>query len=607
MKTVFKHIICICTVFAVCSCEGFLNERKVSSLDESSVYSTEIALEKNINGIILGFQGDMMYQGNMLENLQSASGLVHWGSQSFLNEERWSCVLNYFTFSPSTSYNQNMYLSHYSAIRRCNKLIAALPDSPVGESYKKEIEAEARFYRAVLYFTLVRLYADVPLILVPATNEAETANPRTNYCLVYTQILKDLDFAFKYMRTPERVLEVTGTQGHPNRWAARSFEAAVCLQIACILKTPSDENFYNPAKPGRKPDFSACGFNSAEDAYGAALAAAADVIDNGPYKLAWNYSDLFRWEKGYTDHYGRDCWNLDERIFVLQSTGSNNNDYTARRTLPKYPEGVTILNPQSTAGRIRPTRYLFQKWCEANGGIMGAPDTYAEDIYVDSPDPRLGISLIYGGFIRSDTQKNQDVYPHSVILYSTSQTCVMPYYKKYMTPTYIGNPDVADYYFMRMSELYYIAAEASARLGNTGDAYKYVEAVHQRARRSTPDGSEADEPKWVEGQFADEDSLVNAIIWDKIFELCGEGHEFFEVRRYGAKWFSEQIAKPINEFLTDPRQDAALRKGNYYGEGFQYPSDPQKLRASLLCEFPKPELAMNPAMSDTDVNDYTWQ
>lgn len=589
------------------SCSNFLDEHKITSLDESNIYESEAALEKNINGIILGFEGDVMFQGNMMENLQSASGLVHWGSTAFLNDERWACILKYLTFSPSMSYNESMYRSLYSAVRRCNKLINALPESPVSASYKSEIEGEARFYRAVLYFTLVRLYGDVPLILKAAGNEGETANKRTNYNQVYFQIIEDLKFAWNNMRTPARVLEVTGTQGHPNKWAAKSLMSAVYLQMACLLYVPEDENFYDPSKEGRRPDFKSLGINSYSEAFQLAYDTAKEVIDKGPYKLAWKYGDLFKWERGYVDHYGKDCWNLDERIFVLQSTGTNRNDYTAIRTLPKYPEGVEITSPQSTSGRIRPTRFLFQKWCEQTDGIFGDPDTYAEDIYVDSFDPRLALSLIYGGFIRSDTKSRQDVYPHSVILYSASQACVMPYYKKYLTPTYTGNPDVADFYFMRLSELYYIAAEASARLGSPGEAYELIEVVHQRARRSTEDGEEAVQPKWTNGKFSSVDELVNAIIWDKLFEFCGEGHDFYEVRRYGAKWFSEQIVVPVNTFLTDPRQDAALCKGGYYGEGFQYPSDPQKLRASLLCEFPKPELDMNPAMTQKDINDFTWQ
>lgn len=608
MKTTRTILNIFLTAFTLASCSGFLAEQPVTSLQEKDVYSSEEALEKNINGIILAFQGDMMFQGNMLEALHSASGLVHWGSNSFLNDERWACVLRTFTFSPSTTYNINMYGAFYKAINRCNKLLDALPESPVDEAFKSEIEGEAKFYRGVLYFCLVRLYGDVPLVLRHAEDESSISNPRTNYNKVYGQVVRDFMDAWEKMRSPERTSAATGTQGHPNKWAAKAFLSAVYLQMASILSVPEDLNFYDASKYGRKPDFKDInGITSADKAWQLALDTARDVIENGPYRLAADYHDLFRWTRGYVDAYGKDCWNLDERIFVLQSTGSNSNDYTAVRTLPKYPEGLNVTSPASTSGRIRPTRFLFQKWCSETGGEMGPAKTDSEDIYVSSDDPRLDISFIHTKFTRSDTGGIQYVYPWYSIIGNTSQSCVMPYYKKYLSPTFIGKPDVADYYFMRFSEMFYIAAEACARLGDESGARKYMEEVHARARMSagTPEGSQR--PCWDDRTFADKDELVTAIIWDKLFEFCGEGHEFFEVRRNGAGWLLDQIIKPINEFLQDPRQDKALRRGNYYGEGFQFPADVQKLRGSLLCEFPSVELALNPAMSNGDHNDFSWE
>lgn len=607
MKKIFLKTVLLVPALFAASC-SFLEENPVTSLQEKDVYSSEEALEKNINGIILAFEGDVMFQGNLLENLQSASGLVHWGSQSFLNDERWACVLRTFTFSPSTTYNINMYGAMYKAINRCNKLIDALPSSPVDAGYKKEVEAEAKFYRGVLYFCLARLYGDTPLVLKHTENEKNIAYPRENYCRIYAQVVSDFKDAWEGMRTPERVMEVSGTQGRPNKWAAKSFLAATYLQIASILHTPENLNFYDETKPGRKPDFTEIdNITNEGEAWTLALNTAKDVIDNGPYRLAKDYHDLFKWTRGYIDSYGKDCWNLDERIFVLQSTGSNSNDYTAVRTLPKYPEGLNVTSPASTAGRIRPTRFLFQKWCEETGGQYGPAKTDSEDIFVSTDDPRLDISLIHTMFIRSDTGGKQYVYPWYSIINSTSQTCVMPYYRKYFTPTFIGKPDVADYYFMRFSELYYIAAEASARLGHPSDAKKYIEFVHERARQSNGTEEGAAAPNWDDREFTDEEEMVTAIIWDKIFEFCGEGHEFFEVRRYGAQWMLDNIIKPINEFLQDPRQDKSLRKGNYYGEKFQYPTDVQKLRASLLCEFPSVELSMNQALSSADHNDFSWE
>ncbi len=602
-----KKIFSVFVPLMLCmSCSGFLTENPTTSL--SSVYDTETALETNVRGIIRSLEGPGMYASDMLENLQSCSGLVHWGSVSGrIGDERWDCVLRCLNYS-SMSLNITMYGSFYTAINNCNILIDALPSSPVDTEYKKEIEAEAKLYRAYLYFTLVRLYGDVPLSLGGISQASSyKALPRAPYCEVYAQVLKDLETAFENMRSPERVAAVTGTQGRPNRWAARAVQAVVYLQIASILSVPQDENFYDPSKPGRIPDFSKYGIMDASDAYDKAYKAAKDVIDNGPYKLAWNYADLFKWTRSYTDHYGKDCWNLDERILVIQSTGHNSGNVTAMRTLPQYPEGSSVKAGTSISrhSNIRPTRFFFQQWCRMTGGVKGEAGSARENMYIGSPDPRLDLSLFHTSYKRSSDGKTVSVYPASGTIEQVNMGGSMPFYRKYWSPTYSGIPDVADLYLLRFSEMYYVAAEAAARLGRSDEAYDLIDKVHERARRSDPSGVPSSQPAWNKGQFASADEFVTALIWDKLFEFCGEDHEFFEVRRLGAKWFSDQVIQPVNAFLSE--MDQWTYRDTYYGGSFQFETDYQKLRASLLCEFPKDELALNPAMTPADKNDFSWE
>lgn len=589
----FLYILIACSVI---SCADFLKEDPPTSLTD--VYGTEAELELGIRGILRSFEGENMFTGNMLENLMSTSGLIHWGSTSSrLGDERWDCCIRNINYS-SMSLNISMYESLYKAVNNCNILLKNLPSSPVDEAYKKEIEAEAKFYRAVIYFSLVRIYGNVPLLtdgIIYATDYKPDG--RTSYNKVYEQIVKDLTDAWEGMRDKDRVMEVTGTQGRPHKWAAKSMLSSVYLWIASILTVPSDENFYNPDIPGHAPDFTELGIQSKEDAWTLAYNTAKDVIDNSPYRLAKNYQDLFRWEKGYVDFYGKDCWNLDERIFVLQSTGTNRTNYSAIRSLPRYPEGTQSTGTQTRYGNWRPSRFLFQKWCEKTGGQRGTGDV--AEIYVGSDDPRFDITFIHTSYVQCHNSTVSNIYPNLVAIESATLYASMPYFKKYYTKDYTGAQNEADFYFMRLAEIYYIAAEAAARLGKEDEAYDIIENIHYRAR-----GADVGIPKWTKGEFVGEE-LINNIIWDKIFELSGEGHEYYEVRRNGSRWFSEQILQPKNAFMDLRTNDA--KRTAYYGKGFKYETDPQKLRASLLCEFPKEELALNSSLSSADKNDFSWE
>ena len=105
---------------------------------------------------------------------------------------------------------------------------------------------------------------------------------------------------------------------------------------------------------------------------------------------------------------------------------------------------------------------------------------------------------------------------------------------------------------------------------------------------------------------------MNAIIWERAYEMCGEGHEYFDTHRCGAKWLSEQIAKPLNIFLQREEQgpgedNEGMFRYNYVGT--LYPESPQELRKSLMCAFPATtEGIYNSAIDPVaDQNDFYWQ
>ena len=579
-------------------------------VSDKSAYATQRALEVEVMGCLNGFYGTGMYMGDMNEVIHTGSGLMVWKGA----REGKSSILSglYFAKLADNETVAQCYSEHYSAIGRCNRLLENLPDSPVDEEYKAEIEGEARFYRAVLYFTLVRLFGPVPLVLDVPDAVSDVNRPRVAYEKVYAQILEDLSAAEMKMRDPGRVAEV-GYTNRVNKWAATSYKSAVYAYIASILDHPEDNFFLSAAEGGSDPDFSLCGIEDRTKAWTLCLESASSVIESGTYRLCPNFGQLFRWTQA-------EDWLLPERIFCLASNNKIQiTNYLASRSLMLGAEGTQDTNPTNkNSGRFRPSRFFFQTWCARSGGKKGNAGSKNANIYVSTPDPRLNFSLFHTSYYSVSENTDVAVYPNETCVYTSSNTKALPYYRKYCDPTYASNSGCADLYMMRLAEVYLYAAEACAELslGDAGSPYwaksfEYVEYIHSRARQSLSDRvsvesdptRQAAYPKWNPDDFSGREELTTAIFWEKMFELCGEGHEWFETHRHGAKWLSKQIAAPYNLHQLEG-ENANLFEVTYHST--PAPEDVESLRKSLMCAFPQEELNYNNAVSSSDQNDFYW-
>lgn len=596
MKKIIPFLILLLT-----SC-SFLEENPTTSFSESSVYATEEGLDASLIGCYAGMQGSSMYQGEMAEYLQFCSQLVHW--KSGRTAQQWTQTLSMTMYSNSDQ-NYKMFRGLYAAIFRCNKLISSLPDSPVDEAFKREVEGEAKLLRGILYFTLVRLYGDVPLITEPATDIRETEVPRTHYCKIYGQILDDLTYAEENMRDEVRQIQVSGLSGRPHRWAATSFKSLVYVQMACLLECPDDQ-WFDMSKEGRAPDFSFCSVTSAEDAWKKALELSESVITSGAYELADRYTDLFRWSSP-------EDYQLKERIFVLQSTDNGTTgNYLSVRTLPAYPDGtLNVSTENKNNGRIRPERFVFQKWAQTYGGEkVTSREDNVKNIYVSCPDPRFDATYIHTKYFNQKDRKDVSLYPAPGCVRNSNAK--EAYFRKYLNPQYNAGSSYADFYLMRYAEVLLIAAESAASLSEgPGDSHwtkslGYVEQLHARARRSVPDGQpESDQPVWESGRFTSKEELVKAIMWERVFEMSCEGHEFYDSHRRGAQYMIDEITMPMNAFLELSAQSYGSKSYKaVLFNGLTLPVDPVEVRKALLLSFPEEEIRFNPAIGTEDQNDF---
>lgn len=586
-------------------CSDFLERSPRTSLSIETVYGDDVSLEAAILGCYESLYDSGLWYGGFCEYLNCESGLVTWkGSKK---TTPYLCNRYMTRFSTATG-NAEVFAGLYKGIYRCNSLIKNIGYSSADEQFNTEIVAEAYLLRALLYFTLTRVYGDVPLILDLPDSYLETNRPRDSYYKIYEQIIKDLDFAEANMRDKERQEALTGGKGRPCNMAAKALKACVYLQIGSIL-SDVDYQFFDLSKEGRAPDFTALGINEEKDAWKLAYDTATEVIESGVYSLAPSYADLFKWDTP-------ESHTLPERIITLAMTSDftmSTSCYAIARSLPE----AMSENSNSNDGRYRPTRFIYQKWAKTYGPIYN--DSRADGFYDVAEgclDPRMDAAYFHGTLI-SYSGKSSTIYPKGKNT-STSSSSYLPYFKKYMSPTYtVYRPGDADYYLLRLAEIYLVKAEAAASLSESpgdkwwADALNTVEILHQRARNSGPFPSA--QPTWNDDEhvFSTKEELIAAIVYERAFELGGEGHEYFDTHRRGARFMSKYFAKPINEFLNDESEYAY--KLHQYALAAEdenvnrvFIDDPNELRKSVINEYPEKEIRYNTAISFSNTNDFTW-
>jgi len=116
------------------------------------------------------------------------------GSSSQPNDERKIMENNIYSDNPLTNWN-----TFYKVINYCNEVIANAPkvqeiDNTFTDYQKQALMSEAYFLRSLAYFYLVRVYYEVPLILLPTeSDDTDFYVTKQSESVVLDQIVADLE------------------------------------------------------------------------------------------------------------------------------------------------------------------------------------------------------------------------------------------------------------------------------------------------------------------------------------------------------------------------------------------------------------------------------
>lgn len=127
----------------------------------------------------------------------------------------------------------------YSAIDRINLFLSKIDGTPYSPDKIKSFKGQALFWRAWVYFSMVKDYGGVPLILgvqdYKNTDALFVKRNKTSEC--FTQIIKDLDDAASML--PDAF--AGGDYGRIDKGAALAFKGRVSLFYASPLFNPTND------------------------------------------------------------------------------------------------------------------------------------------------------------------------------------------------------------------------------------------------------------------------------------------------------------------------------------------------------------------------------
>ena len=204
MKNYIKLSFLSLSLVAVTSCE--LESPSISALDASSVFGTYSLAEAEVMSIHVSFGETNSYRGRYLPyyGINTDVEVGNSPELSSATSDKQS-LWNYNTLPNNGQMNtdNNAYAKFYEGIERANLAIEGLRQ--YGDIENKpdmaQLLGEALTLRAVIYNDLIKAWGDVPARFVP-NGPDNVYLPRTNRDVIYKQILADLKEAEDYCYWP---------------------------------------------------------------------------------------------------------------------------------------------------------------------------------------------------------------------------------------------------------------------------------------------------------------------------------------------------------------------------------------------------------------------
>lgn len=482
-----------------------------STLDGSSVYSVYSLAEAEVMSIHVSFGETNSYRGRFLPyyGLNTDVEVPSGTSPSFAskNDDKLNLV-NYDTSESNSQMNtdNNAYAKFYEGIERANLAIEGLRQygNIANNKNMAQLLGEALTLRAVIYADLTKAWGDVPARFTPNSND-NIYMPRCNRDSIYKVLLADLKEAEDYCYWPNQN-SVTKTTERVSKSFVKALRARIALYAGGYGLR--GDGYRLSKDPELAP----------EKMYQIAKDECEDIINAGYNKLGSFKDNFTKLCQDNVTAGGESIWEIpfsDGRGRVLYTWGvkhASKDQYTQ----------------QNQGGVNGPAPYLYYDF--------------------DADDARRDITCVPYQWSKEliNGKSHQE-------LRKISQWCFgklrYEWMKRIVTST---NDDGVNFQYMRLADVYLMAAEAENQLGNTSTAWNYMEPVLARVLPAAK--VNALKAKYC----ASKDAFQQGIIEQRGFEFAGEQIRKADLVRWGI----------IDTKMAEAKQkltDLANRQGAYEG------------------------------------------
>lgn len=539
--------------FAVCAMalalgacsDDFLEVSPRGALDTNVVSS-----EAGIEGTLIGAYAQLGGRGNYFSGASNwANGSIQGGeANKGTNDGDFTDIneLVQYQLQTTSRIPADRWGGLFEGVTRANSvlnLLAASTDPLLTDADRARLEGEARFLRGHYYFQLKISFNQAPFLTAGLSVEEQALVVSMED--IWDEI--EADFKFGYDNLPGTMAQA----GRANKWAAGAYYGKTLLY---------------------------------QDKFAEARPILRDVYENGvtangqAYGLLDNYADAFNAEFD----------NSKESVFAVQAAANSGTTNNANPDFVlNFPHNTGADGPGNCCGFFQPSFDLANSFRTVNGlpildnsynsadnrlvndqGLGGdddfTPDSGTVDPRLDHSVGRRGIPYLgWGphpgfGFIRD--QPYAGPYSPKKFVYYAGQEGTLSDGTSW-TRGYAS----MNYNIIRFSDLILMLAEAEIETDNIGEGLDLINEVRERAANSSSlitnaDGTPAANYDIASyDSFANRDAALTALYFERKLELSGEGHRFFDLRRWGiAKTELDRIIAHEQQFLPAAYAGAAF-------------------------------------------------
>ena len=491
----------------VSSCD--MDAPTISTLDETSVFSTYSLAEAEVMSIHISFGETNSYRGRFLPyyglntDLETGSGTYpSLKDQATDKQGLW----NYSTLSTNGQMNtdNNAYAKFYEGIERANLAIEGIRKHGNIEANPdmRHLLGEALTLRAVVYNDLVKAWGDVPARFVP-NNPTNVYMPRANKDEIYKQLLADLAEAEQYCYWPKES-SITKSTERVSKAFVKGLRARIAL-YACGYALRGDGY-----RRSNDPEL------SQDKMMQIVKDECLDVINQGSNKLGDFKSNFVKLCQDNVTAGDESLWEIpfsDGRGRVLYTWGVKHN------AKDQYTQ-------------------------QAQGGVNGPLPYLYYDYDVD--DIRRDITCVPYDWSKELTEGKSHQQLRAINKWCFGKLRY-EWMKRIVTST---NDDGVNWQYMRLADVYLMAAEAVNYLDGRSSAWQYMKPVLDRA-------PPAEKVAALQAKYtASKEAFQAGIVEQRAFEFAGEALRKADLVRWGI----------IDEKMAEAKQkltDLANRQGAY--------------------------------------------